>query len=150
MHLPSRSRRTAVYAFLAGTLALAGCSDILGSGRIIPVEEIRMENDAGRSFAVAGSGGTSHFRLAIADDETLHVRFRFANRNGVPASNPDEYSVEISGITNPALLEWRKEAARSGTFMGKANGFTAFRLQLIRNSTVQYSATVQVEVYPSE
>jgi hypothetical protein len=138
MRLAPRGRhrprvRTVLYAVLAGTLALAGCSDILGGGESVPVEEVHLVDDDGSSFILAGSGGTAHFHVAIAQGYTQHVRFRFANRNGVPATDPEAYSVNIVSIANPAVFAWQPE---SDVLRG--------------DSVVYHSPRIGVDVYPGE
>ena len=108
-----------------------------------------VEDDDGSSFIIAGSGGTAHFHMAIAQGETQHVTFRFGNRNGVPITDPEAYSVKVLRIGNPALFAWRSESARSGFFTGVANGYTTFRLEVSRgDSVVYYSPRIGVDIYP--
>lgn len=99
---------------------------------------------------VNDEGGTARVaRVLIAQGETQHVTFRFANQNGVPVTNPEDYSVKIINIANPAVFAWSSESARSGFFTGVANGFTTFRVDVLRGETVVYhSPRINVDVYP--
>jgi hypothetical protein len=121
-------------------LALAGCSDVLGGGESVPVEEVHMVDDDGASVRMA--------RVLIEQGVTQHVRFRFANQNGVPVTDPEAYTVKIINIANPAVFAWSSEAARSGFFTGVANGFTTFQVDVLRGETVVYhSPRIPVDVY---
>lgn len=141
-------RATVLCAIAAVALAVAGCSDIFGGGEPVPVEEVVMVDDDGSSFVLAGSSGVARFHMAIEQGVTQHVTFRFNNRNGVPATDPEAYSVSIYGINNPALFSWRAEGARSGFFTAVASGFTTFRLQVSRGDSVVYtSARIGVDIY---
>lgn len=87
-------------------------------------------------------------RVLIAQGETQHVTFRFANRNGVPVTDTEAYTVKVHSINNPALFAWREESVRSGFFTGVANGFTTFRLDVLRGETVVYRGPrLGVDVY---
>jgi hypothetical protein len=145
MRLASRGRhrpcfRSGLYALVAGMLALGGCSDILGGGESVAVEEVWMVDDDGNTARVE--------HLLIRQGSTQHVTFRFANRNGVPVTNPEAYSVNIISIANPALFSWRSESARAGFITGVADGYTTFRLDVLRGDSVVYhSARIGVDVY---
>lgn len=140
-----RSRAT-LYALLAGVLALASCSDIFGGGgEPVPVEEVMVEDDEGNSFVIAGPVG--NHKLLIEKGQTQHVTFHLNNRNGVPVSDPEAYSVNVVRINNPALFAWRSESARSGFFIGVAAGFTTFRVEVSRNGEVVFtSRRINVDV----
>lgn len=120
------------------TLALAGCSDILGGGESVPIEEVHLVDDDGSSFILARLGGAAQLHMAIAQGYTQHVRFRFTNQNGVPVPDPEAYSVNVISIANPAVFAWQPEAARSGFFKGVANGYTTFRVDVLRGDSVVY------------
>ena len=139
-------RRTALYALLAGALALAGCSDIFGGGEAVPVEEVMVEDDEGNSFVIAGPVG--NHKLLIGKGQTQHVTFHLNNRNGVRVTDPEAYSVNVVRINNPALFTWRSESARSGTFTGVAAGFTTFRLEVSRNGSVVFTSN-RIDLYVS-
>lgn len=152
MHLAApgrhRPRRRTVLVLLAGMLAFSGCSDVLGGGESVVLEEVIVENDEGHGFAIAGTGGTAHFHMALQKGEVQHVTFKFGNRNGVPITDVAPYSVRIYSIANPAVLAWRSESARSGFFTGVENGYTTFRLEVSRRDSVVYtSARIGATIY---